>query len=168
MKVADNPVSRNLASLLKHGESYQRGSEFKKNLEFIEKEIGLNQGSIRNWISGNRNAQFESLEKIAHLFGANVYDLYIDRDKWLDLENVTPEQREIIEDVLKIKDHVILGLIKGSLKIGLSQQEKQEHMLASGSRNKVSDTAQDNHLLPVPSLSANLADNPNPNDREND
>jgi len=136
MKVADNPVSRNLAALLKHGENYQRGSEFKKNLELIEKKTGLNQGSIRNWISGNRNAQFESLEKIANLFGASVYDLYVDRDKWLGLPDVMPEQREIIEDVLKIKDKVILELIKGSTRIGLSQQERQEQMLPSREMNK--------------------------------
>jgi transcriptional regulator with XRE-family HTH domain len=136
MKVADNPVSRNLAALLKHGENYQRGSEFKKNLELIEKKTGLNQGSIRNWISGNRNAQFESLEKIANLFGASVYDLYVDRDKWLGLPDVIPEQREIIEDVLKIKDKVILELIKGSTRIGLSQQERQEQMLPSREMNK--------------------------------
>jgi transcriptional regulator with XRE-family HTH domain len=136
MKVADNPVSRNLAALLKHGDNYQRGSEFKRNLELIEKETGLNQGSIRNWISGNRNAQFESLEKIAQLFGASVYDLYVDRDKWLDLPDIMPEQREIIEDVLKIKDKVILELIKGSTRIGLSQQQRQEQMLPSREINK--------------------------------
>jgi len=136
MKVADNPVSRNLAALLQHGESYQRASEFKKNLELIETKTGLNQGSIRNWISGNRNAQFESLEKIAHLFGASVYDLYVDRDKWLDLPDIMPEQREIIEDILKIKDKVILELIKGSTRIGLGQQERQEQMLSSREMKK--------------------------------
>ena len=136
MKVADNPVSRNLAVLLKHGESYQRASEFKKNLELIETKTGLNQGSIRNWISGNRNAQFESLEKIAHLFGSSVYDLYVDRDKWLDLPDIMPEQREIIEDVLKIRDKVILELIKGSTRIGLSQQERHEQLPSSREMNK--------------------------------
>ena len=34
----------------------------------------------------------ENLEKIATLFGVNTYDLYVDHNKWINIENAQPDQ----------------------------------------------------------------------------
>jgi transcriptional regulator with XRE-family HTH domain len=103
-KVGDNPISRNLARIL------GSGPEFVINLERIEKETGLGQTTVRNWISGSRQPQLANLQKIANLFNIDVYSFFDEPNE------IAKEQKEVIELIYNIKNKALLDAIKTMIK----------------------------------------------------
>jgi transcriptional regulator with XRE-family HTH domain len=107
--VADNPISRNLDKLLGEGNR-------KENLKKIEKELGIASTSVQNWINGQRRPLFDSLEKVASLFGVDVYCLLKEDPVY------SPDQKEIIDMIMRISNKDVLEALKITAKIGISKK----------------------------------------------
>jgi transcriptional regulator with XRE-family HTH domain len=111
-KVADNPISKNLDRLIRSGD----GSP--KNLKKIEDEIGIAGTTVRSWINGHRKPQQNSLEKIAKFFNVDVYPLYDEPGESAIGDQLPfPDQKEIIDMIIKINNHFSLELLKTIAKI---------------------------------------------------
>jgi len=111
-KIGNNPISRNLDRLIRSGDGTQ------KNLEKIEAEAGMARTTVRSWINGHRKPQQNSLEKIAKVFDINVYSFYDEPgEELVDARPLSPDQKEIIGLVEKIRDPFSLELLKTAAKI---------------------------------------------------
>lgn len=101
-KVADNPISKNLDKLIRSG----NGS--KANFAKIEAETGIPKSSVRSWINGHRKIQQANLEKIANVFGVDMYSLW----EYTEDDKLSQEKKEIISLVEKIKDKIALEALR--------------------------------------------------------
>ena len=137
MKIGDNPVSKNLAKILEY-EKYtsptgRRNREFEEVLIKLHNEIkqrypGDNKdqckpASILAWLSG-RPAKFESLRKIAEVKQINVFDLYVDHEKWINLESLLDAQKKVISNILKITELKPLNWLLGSSQAAIDEKNE--------------------------------------------
>lgn len=119
MYIADNPLSKNLAALLGYKGHYSRSGEFKNNLDLIEAKLNMNKVTIRKWIMGKENPMLASLKRICDLFGWDIYELFIDENKFLDIEGFNDEHIKIMKMLTQIKNKDILNGLMSMIKIGL-------------------------------------------------
>uniref|UniRef100_A0A6M3IX82 Uncharacterized protein n=1 Tax=viral metagenome TaxID=1070528 RepID=A0A6M3IX82_9ZZZZ len=135
MKIGNNPVSKNLARILEY-EKYisptgRRNREFEEVLTELHNEIkqrypGDNKdqckpASVLAWLGG-RPAKFESLRKIAEIKGIDVFDLYVDRGKWINLESILDAQKQVIANILRITDPKPLGWLKSASSAAIDEK----------------------------------------------
>lgn len=103
-KVANNPISKNLDKLIRSGDGPQA------NLAKIEAETGIPRSSIHSWINGYRRIQQANLEKIAKVFGVDMYSL----STYTEENELCQEKKEIISLIEKIDDELALEALKTS------------------------------------------------------
>ena len=125
MKIADNPLSRNLSKRL--GTKFN--DEFKDKTKSIREKIRekfpdsteadeLTDGSIKNWlIEGKRKGiphrlpKLANLIKIAEVLEIDFWDLFVNEEKWLNRESLSGKQKRIIEMLPHVKNEKILEAI---------------------------------------------------------
>lgn len=90
-KVADRPLARNLDNLLSQSPGFTR------NLDRIYNELGIKRGTVRKWVTGERNPSLVNLEQVCNLYNYDIRLLFEDPD-------LLPEHLELIDFVRRIKD----------------------------------------------------------------
>ncbi len=144
MKIGNNPVARKLANLLGHPDSNHplkhSAKGFEVELEKIHKEIKskyseqtknqITVGTLKSYITGYRNPQFDSVKKICeayeiiHNAKIDPYDFYVDEGKWINKDNLSEGQKKIINAIMEIDNENYLEGIEKLCEIALRDKGK--------------------------------------------
>lgn len=119
MKIGNNPLCRNLARLLDYRGHYSREGDFKKNLRRIDKELKHKQPTVYRWISGEENPMLANLIDLCNMFGWDLYELFIDYEKYINFQSFKPEHKKILRMLATVEnEHILNGIMQG-IEIGL-------------------------------------------------
>jgi len=142
--IGDTPLCKNLAWILKHpdsGHPYRHGLKgFKQELENINQVIKTKYpdkkrgkmvpNAIEMIISGQRDPELKSIRKIAEaietIFDIKIdpFDLFVDKNKWINISELNPKHREIYDKLKKIRNEMTLIAIESLIDLGLSKEEE--------------------------------------------
>lgn len=115
-KIADNPVSRRLYSVL------QKGKGIEYNLKKLE-EHGISRGVVNSWINGRRNPQIASLNRVSEILEIDVYSFLSDdqnkQNEQNEQDELLLEQSKVCDLVKKVNKKDVLEAAKTVLKIGM-------------------------------------------------
>ena len=135
--IADNPISMNLAWLLRHPDSGHperhslKGFKqelvnihhwIKKNCDTRKNSFQITPYTVEHWITGYRFPLFDSLAKLCEAYNAihganyNPYDFYVDRRRWIESNKLTIGQFSICEAILSLKDPGSLDIVASVVK----------------------------------------------------
>lgn len=147
MKVANNPLSRNLAKhFLSCGAGHKKSNgkievstniPFREECERIRMKIAEKYGEFsgsRNTFSTQffsqiiipntemphmpyRNPNLENVRKIAEVLGVNMWEMFVDSETMIDLSTIDPSKKKLIKGILEIDDQGQLNALRAMLDV---------------------------------------------------
>jgi len=99
-----SPVAINLKKLLKPCKDWERVSSWKESLLELERETGIAETTTRGWFSGKNIPSFTNVQAIANYKKVDVYDQYVNEDRWVKIYHVSPERQEIMKKLAEMPD----------------------------------------------------------------
>ncbi len=137
MKVAQNPLSKNLAKIF--GSKYNNG--FKKKVNEIKENLKIKQPdeSIKNWIlqkKGNeklahRWPSIALLIELADALEMEVWDFFIEQEHCLNLQTISPIKKRMIKKILALEDADRLTSAERAINDQLRIEELEKEKKAS-------------------------------------
>jgi len=146
MKIAENTLSKNLANIFGHkfNDSFKKEADqviekIKKKYSSDEDSYKLSPETIKFWITADpqknevpfRYPTLAHLVKIADVLEIDLGDLFIDKDKYLKISNLSLQKKRIIEKLLELQDEDLVSnaeshmIFQGELQKYRDQQKKQ-------------------------------------------
>ncbi len=142
--IADTPLAQNLAYLFKHPDSshpYRHGLKgFEQELQNLSEEIKkrypnderghMKPSSMKAIIVGRRDPKLSSIRKITtaynDLYGIEIdpFDLFVDKNKWVNMSEIDPRHKEICDKMRKIKNEITLTAIESLVDMGILKEEE--------------------------------------------
>lgn len=119
------PVVINLKQLLKPCKDWERVTAWKESLLELERATGISGKTVRGWFSGKNVPSFLNVKAIADYKKVNVYDLYVDKSRWVKIFHVSPGRQEIMKKIAEMPDDQFFNTINFDVLKNITETETE-------------------------------------------